>query len=117
MAPEAAFDIVICLGTFEFVEDPRFVFHQVQRKLKPGGLFAFTIPTSKDPCERLKIKCFTVGGIKEKLLQTKFDIIETQTFFGWETGHLQTLDGKPKGDYDRVEYAAFYLRKEQQMTI
>lgn len=112
-APEAAFDIVICLGTFEFVEDPLFVFKQVEAVLKPGGLFAFTMPTSKGPCERLKIKCFTVDGITQDLAQTNFEIIETQTFFGWKTGHLQTLDGKPKGEQESVEYAAFYLRKDQ----
>lgn len=109
-APEAAFEIVICLGTFEFVEDPLFVFKQVEAVLKPGGLFAFTIPTSKEPCERLKIKYFTVDGIKGILAQTSLEIIETQTFFGWETGHLQTLDGKPKGEQESVEYAAFYLK-------
>lgn len=108
---DATFDIAICLGAFEFVEDPLFVLKQVESKLKTGGFFAFTIPTSKEPCERLKIKCFTVDGINENLKQTKFELIETQTFFGWETGHLQTLDGKPKGDHESVEYAAFYLRK------
>jgi SAM-dependent methyltransferase len=108
---DKSFDLAICIGAFEFVESSIFVFNQVYAKLRSGGIFAFTVPTSAEPCERLKIKHFTADGIKKDLILTRFEILETDTIFGWETGHLQTLDGKAKGEHEKVEYSVFYVRK------
>lgn len=107
----SSFDAVICLGAFEFVENASFVINQVFAKLKAGGIFAFTVPTSSEPCERLKIKHFTANGIADLLDKTGFKVIYHENFFGWETGHLQALDGKTKGNHEKVEYAAFYAQK------
>lgn len=107
-----SFDLVICIGAFEFVESSVFVFKQVRSKLRYGGIFAFTVPTSVEPCERLKIKYFTTDGIKNDLTLAKFKILETETIFGWETGHLQALDGKPKGEHETVEYSVFYVQRD-----
>jgi len=85
-----SFDLVICIG----------------------AIFAFTVPTSVEPCERLKIKYFTTDGIKNDLTLAKFKILETETIFGWETGHLQALDGKPKGEHETVEYSVFYVQRD-----
>jgi len=109
--PDNNFDLAICLGAFEFVEDPNALFERVQVKLKDNGIFAFTIPTSEGPCTRLNIKCYNFEAIEECFSNTAFELIDKETFFGWETGHLQALDGGEEGAHEGVDYTAIYLRK------
>lgn len=108
---DESFNLTICLGAFEFVENSKRLIERVFKKLKAGGTFAFTIPTSQETCERLKIHSFTVEEIEKDLRAIGFKLLEVNSFFGWETGHLQALDGKSKGLHEKVEYAAFYAQK------
>ncbi|MCW5823675.1 MAG: class I SAM-dependent methyltransferase [Cyanobacteria bacterium TGS_CYA1] len=112
-----SFNLTICLGAFEFVENAKFLLDQVFRKLRAGGIFAFTIPTSKEPCERLKIQYFTVEEMEKDLKETGFTLLEVESFLGWETGHLQALDGKSKGQHEKVQYAALYAQKPDATKI
>ncbi|MDX2106152.1 MAG: class I SAM-dependent methyltransferase [Candidatus Melainabacteria bacterium] len=112
-----SFNLTICLGTFEFVENAKFLLEQVFRKLRAGGIFAFTIPTSKEPCERLSIHHFTLEEMERNLKETGFTLVEVDSFLGWETGHLQALDGKSKGKHEKVQYAALYAQKPNTTKI
>jgi ubiquinone/menaquinone biosynthesis C-methylase UbiE len=44
--PDASFAVLVCCGVFHFIPDLVGIFGEVQRVLKPGGIFAFTTKVS-----------------------------------------------------------------------
>ena len=52
--PDASFDLVVSLWTFEHVKEPLSVFREIARVLRPGGVFAFVAPNKRSLLIRLR---------------------------------------------------------------
>jgi len=109
---DRSFDMVTALGVTEFVKNPAALMHRIWQKLCPGGLCALTIPKPTDAAQELDIKTYTLEEFLKFVDDQEFEVIETEEFYGWESGHLSVLDGRTGDPHHRVDYNALFLRKK-----
>lgn len=99
------FDVVMLVGTMEFIKNPYKLFKQIYSKLKNQGIFLVTIPKKLSKSTRLKIRNYTRDKIEPIFLKAGFEIIGSKSFFGYYK--------KIEKSNEAVEYFAYLLKKKK----
>ncbi len=68
--PDASFDLVTSTDVFEHVADDARGFREVRRVLRPGGVFAFTVPLHG--VEQTVTRAVVVGGEVRHILEPEY---------------------------------------------
>lgn len=98
------FDIIMLIGVMEFIRDPLFLFKQINKKLKPDGIFLVTIPQKLSKEIKVPIKSYSKEGIEPIFSKAGFNILGHKSFFGY---YKQMEKGK-----ESVRYFGYLLKKE-----
>lgn len=77
-----AFDIVTMLETLEHIPDDEeaLALAEAHRVLKPGGLFAISVPSDRSPVSAKHYRHYALDDLKKKLEANAFEIIHTVSF-------------------------------------
>ncbi len=82
------FDAVVALGVMEFIHAPERFLREVRRVLKPGGVFALTVPRDRPAQSRLPVRNYRQSEAEALLVATGFEMLSCERFLGYE------LDGE-----------------------
>ena len=80
--PTGFFDIVVSVGTTEFVRDFDFFFHQVCHFLRIGGIMCATFPSNRTVTYPT-MACIQVDELKKLAEQHELRVMEIQHYRGW----------------------------------
>lgn len=83
--PGLHFDGAQMLGVMEFIQNPLSLFQEVERVLKPQGLFALTVPQKLPPEveKHLGILTHFLPAIEKAFHEAGFSILKQETFQGF----------------------------------
>jgi SAM-dependent methyltransferase len=70
--PDETFDLVVTLDVMEHVNEPELVFKEVNRTLKPGGYYIFTVPTYKNRVESERRSRYLPDGKIEHFAEPEY---------------------------------------------
>lgn len=108
---DGEFDIVVAVGVLEFIEHlPEFM-QQIHRKLKGGGLCGITMPVRSSVTENYDCIAHRDPEFRETAKAANLRVLEAVDFPGWETGHLEQLEGPACDTHELVEYRGYVLQK------
>jgi SAM-dependent methyltransferase len=98
---DASLDAVVCTASVEYLVQPRRVFAEVLRVLRPGGVFVSTFSNRWFPTKAIRIwgelhEYERVGMVTQWLRQAGFDRLHTFSSRGWP---------RPQGDPHSCETA------------
>jgi SAM-dependent methyltransferase len=98
---DASLDAVVCTASVEYLVQPRRVFAEVLRVLRPGGVFVSTFSNRWFPTKAIRIwgelhEFERVGMVTQWLRQAGFDRLHTFSSRGWP---------RPQGDPHSCETA------------
>lgn len=109
---DEAFNGVIALGALEFIRSPQNFFKQIHRKLRTGGICAATVPLKLPPESKIKIQNYSREEAMNFFDSADFELVETQSIFGFESGHFSKYDSRFTTLKERVDYLILFLRKK-----
>jgi ubiquinone/menaquinone biosynthesis C-methylase UbiE len=120
--PDASFDLVFSDNVLEHLADPKEVFHEVTRVLKPGGLFMFKTPNKwhyMPAIARVTPHWFHqyVNKVRGRAevdtfptfyrANTKRDLIKLAAQTGFEVMYIRRIEGRP--EYLRMSPLSYLL--------
>ena len=98
------FDVIMLVGTMEFIRNPLKLFKQIYDKLKNKGSFFITIPRKLSKSKTLPIISYKKVEIENLFKKARFKITESKSFFGY---YKQTEKSK-----EVVNYYGYLLKKK-----
>ena len=78
------FDAAVLIGVIEFIKNPLSLFKEVNKKLKPEGIFAITITKKFPKYSKAPYKNYYKKEIEPVFKKAGFKIIECKHFFGFK---------------------------------
>jgi SAM-dependent methyltransferase len=86
--PDADFEGIVMIGVYEFILHPIALLQQVKRKLKPNGVFGFTIPLHNPPAHKYGVQTFDPNTMLALVKTQGFRILKQKQFNGWKIDRL-----------------------------
>jgi SAM-dependent methyltransferase len=79
---DLSFDAAVMVGVLEYIDDPAPILEQVERKLRPEGIFGVTFPAKSSWYTESGLKSYYKKEVEPMVREAGFTIIECERILG-----------------------------------